>query len=115
MSAKLVGTEQVGTACNKCRDFIKSTSECLITIDSKVSGEHGTCTQFIKGQPYDRAKPLKLVPKEVVGYIEGDDVPTYCGRCEYFTEHGRYKGECEKVEGGIDYGGCCNLYQADSK
>ena len=75
LPARLIGTETPGTCCSKCRDFIKSTSECLITIDSKVSGPNGTCTQFIKGQPYDRAKPLKLVPKEVVGYIEGDDVP----------------------------------------
>lgn len=112
LPARLVGTETPGTCCSKCRDFIKSTSECLITIDSKVSGSNGTCTQFIKGQPYDRAKPLKLVPKEVVGYIEGDDVPTYCGRCEYFIEHGRLKGECEKVEGVVDWGGCCNGYQA---
>lgn len=111
LTAKLIGTEQVGTFCGKCRDFIKSTSECLITDDSKVSGPKGTCTQFLRGQPYDRAKALRLVPKEVVGYIEGEGVPTFCGQCEYYTEHGRLAGECEKVEGKIDYGGCCNLYE----
>lgn len=114
LSARLVGTEQVGTSCQKCRDFIKSTSECLITDDPKVSGPKGTCTQYLKGQPYDRAHPLRLVPKEVVGYIEGDDVPTYCGRCEYFTEHGRLKGECEIVEGIIEWGACCNSYSVGS-
>ena len=115
LSAKLVGTEQIGTKCSKCRDFIEKTSECLILTEPKVSGEHGTCTQFLKGQPYYLAKPLRLVSKEVVGYIEGDDVPTYCGRCEYYTEHGRLSGECSKVEGAIEYGGCCNVYEADKK
>ena len=113
LSAKLVGTEQVGTKCSKCRDFIEKTSECLITDDSKVSGEKGTCTQFLRGQSYYQAKPLRIVSKEVVGYIEGDDVPTYCGRCEYYAEHGRLKGECEKVEGVIEYGACCNVYEAE--
>lgn len=115
LSAKLVGTEQTGTSCKKCRDYIEKTSECLILTDPKVSGEHGTCTQFLRGQPYYSAKPMRIVPKEVVGYIEGPDVPTFCGRCEYYTEHGRYKGECELVSGTIEYGGCCNLYQADAK
>ena len=110
LSAKLIGTEQTGTFCGKCRDFIKATSECLITDDSKVSGPNGTCTQFLRGQPYDRAKPLKLVPKAVVGYIQGDDVPTYCGQCLYFTSHGRLTGECSIVQGMIDWGGCCNSY-----
>lgn len=112
LSAKLVGTEEVGTSCQKCRDFIRDTSECLIVDDPKVSGPRGTCTQYLKGIPYYRAKPLRLVPKEVVGYIEGSDVPTFCGRCEYFSEHGRLKGECAKVEGSIDWGGCCNVYEA---
>jgi hypothetical protein len=112
LSAKLVGTEQIGTSCQKCRDFIKGSSECLILTEPKVSGPSGTCTQFLKGEPYTNAKPLRLVPKEVVGYIEGDDVPTYCGRCKYYTEHGRLRGECEVVEGMVDYGGCCNGYEA---
>jgi len=115
LSAKLIGTERIGTCCMKCRDFIEKTSECLITDDSKVSGPKGTCTQFLRGQPYYAAKPMRIVPKEVVGYIEGDDVPTYCGRCEYYIEHGRLKGECKIVEGVIEYGGCCNGYEADKK
>lgn len=112
LTADQVGTSEIGTKCSKCRDFIRSTSECLITIDSKVSGERGTCTQFLKGQPYDRAKPLLLIPKEAVGYIEGDAVPTFCGRCEYYVGGHGYKGKCEIVEGSIDYGGCCNSYTA---
>jgi hypothetical protein len=116
LSAKLVGTERIGTCCMKCRDFIEKTSECLITDDSKVSGPHGTCTQFLRGQPYYQAKPMRIVPKEVVGYIEDDkSVPTFCGQCSYYLEHGRMTGGCEKVEGSIDYGGCCNLYEYQVK
>ena len=111
LSAKLIGTEQVGAKCSKCRDFIEKTSECLITDDSKVNAEKGICTQFLRGQPYFSAKPLRIVPKEVVGYLEGEGVPTFCGQCVYYTEHGRLSGECEKVEGKIDFGGCCNLYE----
>ena len=111
LSAKLIGTEQIGTKCSKCRDFIEKTSECLITDDSKVSGPKGTCTQFLRGQPYYSAKPLRIIPKEVVGYIEGEGVPTFCGQCKAYIEHGRMTGGCKMVEGSIDYGGCCNLYQ----
>jgi hypothetical protein len=111
LSAKLIGTEQIGTACHKCRDFIKSSNECLILTDPAVDAEHGTCTAFLRGEPYTNAKPLRLVSKEVMGYVEGEGVPTFCGQCEYYTEHGRLSGECEKVEGVIDYGACCNLYE----
>jgi len=112
LSAKLIGTEQLGTSCQKCRDFIKSSSECLILTEPKVDAEHGTCTAFLRGEPYTNAKPLKLVSKEVMGYIEGPEVPTYCGRCEYYTESGRLSGACERVEGFVDFGGCCNIYEA---
>jgi len=114
LSAKLVGTEQVGTKCSKCRDFIKTSSECLILTEPKVNGEKGTCTQFLRGEPYTNAKPLRLVSKETVGYIEGDDVPTYCGRCEYYEGTGKYTSTCVKVEELVDYGGCCNVYQIKS-
>lgn len=83
--------------------------------DPSVSENNGTCTQFIMGQPIPYGKALRLVPKEVVGYIEGEDVPTYCGRCEYFEDTGRYKGRCSKVDGTIDYGGCCNIYESKEK
>jgi len=111
LSAAQVGGPDLGTRCGKCRDFIALTSECIITIDSAVSGARGTCTQYIHGQPHAYGIALHLISKESVGYIEGRDVPTYCGRCEYYggTE---YEGPCQRVEGDVDYGGCCNLYHA---
>ena len=110
-----VGRPDLGTRCGKCRDFIQLTSECMITIESTVSAAHGTCTQYINGTPHAAGRPLRLISKESVGYIEGRDVPTYCGRCEYYAG-GRYNDLCQKVGDSetdtVDYGGCCNLYQA---
>jgi hypothetical protein len=113
LTAAEVGGPDLGTRCGKCRDFIQLTSECVITIDPKVSAARGTCTQYIHGAPHAAGRPLLLISKESVGYIEGRDVPTYCGRCEYYGGD-RYVDECAKVEGIVDYGGCCNLYHAGS-
>lgn len=110
LTAAEVGDLDLGTRCGKCRDFIALTSECVITTDPKVSAARGTCTQYIHGAPHPAGRPLMLISKESVGYIEGYAVPTYCGRCEYYAGD-RYKGECLKVEGEILYGGCCNFYQ----
>lgn len=105
-----------GTRCNTCRDWIRMTSECMITIDPKVSGPAGTCTQYIHGKPHEYGKPLKLVPKGVVGYIEGQDVPTYCGRCEYYESPSNAFSTCAKVgdseDDRVQFGGCCDAYEA---
>lgn len=106
-----VGGPDLGTRCGKCRDFIQLTSECTITIDSKVSGARGTCTQYIYGNPQKYGIPRLLISKSAVGYIEGREIPTYCGRCEYYGGT-KYEGPCARVEGDVEYGGCCNLYQA---
>lgn len=109
-----VNKRSYGTACKWCRDFIPRSSQCTITIDPKVNGEYGTCTQFIAGPPVMGAAPMRLIPKELVGYIEGVEVPTYCGKCEYYKNERSKTSECEKVgdsEGDtVEYGGCCNLY-----
>jgi len=112
-TAAEVGGPDLGTRCGKCRDFIALTSECVITIDSKVSGARGTCTQYIHGTPHAAGRPLLLISKASVGYIEGKDVPTYCGRCEYYGGT-KYDGPCALVEGTVEYGGRCNLYDAAS-
>lgn len=115
LSGDQVGGPDIGTRCGKCRDFIQLTSECVITIDPKVSGARGTCTQYIHGAPHAAGRPLMLISKESVGYIEGRDVPTYCGRCEYYAGK-QYADYCQKVGDDdsdmVDYRGCCNLYQA---
>jgi hypothetical protein len=105
-----------GTRCNTCRDFIRSTSECMITVDPKVSGPMGTCTQYIFGKSHEYGKPLRLIPKSVVGYIEGPDVPTYCGRCRHYENPAQSFSTCAKVgdseESKVAYWGCSNAYEA---
>lgn len=106
----------IGTSCSKCRDFISRTSECVILTDPKVSGPHGTCIIFIKGVAPPSAHPLALIPKSVVGYTEGPEVPTYCGRCEYYENQQSRTSVCEKVgdddKDTVEYGACCNAYEA---
>jgi hypothetical protein len=110
-TAAEVGGPDLGTRCGKCRDFISLSSECVILTDPVVSGARGTCVFYIHGSPLAAGRPRHLISKQTAGYIEGRDVPTYCGRCEYYGGN-RHDGPCEKVEGDVDYGGCCNLYHA---
>jgi hypothetical protein len=112
---KYIDLERLGTQCSKCRDYIKRTGECVITIDPAVSGREGTCTQFLPGIAPQNAVPLRIVPKSIVGYIEGPEVPTYCGRCEYYENERSRTAECAKVGDSehdtVEYGGCCNHYE----
>ncbi len=107
---------QEGTHCGACRDFIKFTSECRITQPAKVSGPLGTCILFLQGQASEYAQPQRLIPKSVIGYIEGKpDVPTKCAKCEYYEKPGRIRSLCAKVgdsdDDTVEAGGCCNAYQ----
>ena len=111
LTAAQVGGADLGTRCGKCRDFITLSGECVIVSPPSVSGARGTCTQYIYGQPVAAGVPRLLIAKDSVGYIEGRDVPTYCGRCEYYGGD-QHSGPCAKVEGTVDYEGCCNLYEA---
>ena len=120
LPAKYVGTDGgFGTSCSKCRDFLKSTSECVILIEPKVNGPKGTCVYYLYGIAPAGGRPLHLIPKKVAGYIEGPDVPTYCGRCEYYSNSRSRTAECYKVgdyEGDmVEYGGCCASYSARNK
>lgn len=110
LTAAAVGGPGLGTHCGKCRDFIVLTGECMITTDPKVSPSHGICTQYIHGAPHAYGVPARLISKATVGYEEGMSVPTYCGRCKYYGGN-QYAGLCAKVEGDVEYGGCCNLYE----
>lgn len=111
--AKLVAER--GTNCGTCRDFIRSSSECVITIDPHVDGDHGTCTAYVKGQPHLYATALLLVPKRVVGYEEGISVPTSCQRCRYYEHPTKAYSTCAKVGDSdddlVEAGGCCNGYE----
>lgn len=105
-----------GTRCGTCRDYIENTHECLITIDPKVDPDVGTCILYLHGRPFLYASPRRLIPKSVVGYIEGrPDVPTHCFKCKYYEHPNHATSTCEGVGDTEDdlvaAGGCCNHYE----
>lgn len=108
-----------GTSCGTCRDYIQLTSECVITQPAPVSGPNGTCCLYVKGRPLMYGQPRYLIPKAVVGYIEGAEVPTSCGRCKHYENPGSALSTCEGVGDSdsdtVQAGGCCNLYEIRTK
>lgn len=109
-----------GTRCGSCRDYITATGECMVVNDPKVDGVHGTCVLYIHGAPYMYATPKRLIPKSVVGYIEGaPDVPTHCGKCKYYEHPNHATSTCKGVGDSEDdlvqFGGCCNHYEVKEK
>jgi hypothetical protein len=63
----------------------------------------GVCGLYVFGEP-NNFKESGHLSKKVAGYI--DDGPTHCGTCKYFNG----KDACRKVEGVIEFGGCCNYW-----
>lgn len=53
---------------------------------------------------YDAQK----VSQPTSGYMGPEAGPFACGHCVHFTQ----PGSCEIVQGDIDPGGCCNLYES---
>ena len=104
-----------GTNCGTCRDFIKLTSECVILNPPKVSSERVTCILYLHGKPHEYGQPRRLIAAQDAGYIEGKDVPTKCGKCEYYENPGRIFSPCSKVGDSetddVDAGACCNAYE----
>ena len=116
--ARYINHQGVGTKCGICRDFIRLGSSCVVVSPANVSAQHGTCGLFVLGTAPPLAHPMNLVPKSMAGYIEGDAVPTYCGRCAYYGEKAAKQALCKKVGDSdvdmVEYGGCCSLYIAGS-
>lgn len=109
-----------GTSCQTCRDFIRSSSECVILDPATVSGPSGTCCYYVHGKPHYYTNPLRILPASVAGYTEGKpDVPTFCGKCEYYEHRDRALSTCQKVgdhpDDTVEFGGCCNDYHVDKK
>lgn len=98
-----------GCTCSECRDFLSFSSECKVTNPSAVKPK-GVCTLFLMGKPHLAGTPLRIIPQKVVSYT--DEGGTYCGRCRYYVKPGRPVSECAKVEGMVEFGGCCNAFEA---
>lgn len=112
--ARYINISGVGSKCANCRDFIRLGSNCVVVSPSNVSAQHGTCGLFVLGNAPPLAVPANLVPKSMAGYVEGPEVPTYCGRCEYYMTRAARNSLCVKVgdtdSDTVEYGGCCDLY-----
>lgn len=110
---QFVATE--GTSCGTCRDFIRLSSECMVTAPAKVDAKHGTCILYLRGKTHEYGMPRKIIPQNVVGYIEGPEVPTRCGLCKHYEHPDRPYSTCEGVgdseDDEVQTGGCCNLYE----
>jgi hypothetical protein len=110
----------VGAHCGDCWKFIGSESapgKC-IEVAGPITPAHGVCGLYINGRVFDGVKPNLPVPvaqisKQVAGYIEQG--PTHCGNCEYYrgTEEG--SGPCAKINGTVEYFGCCNHWESESE
>lgn len=115
--ARYINRSGVGSKCGICRDFIRSSSDCVVISPSQVSAQHGTCGLFVMGNAPPLATPANLIPRNLAGYIEGPDVPTYCGRCEYYMTKAARTSLCTKVGDSdsdtVEYGGCCGLYEVE--
>jgi hypothetical protein len=115
------GESPTGASCGKCalRVTTHLGGECAIvyidgTADTRVSYEKGVCGLYIGGDRELVNNPVPTVPRSVAGYIEDSGVPTHCGNCEYYSPNVEtYNwGRCAKVEGGIEFYGCCNSWES---
>jgi hypothetical protein len=116
LSAKVIDAAGVdkgqGARCGKCTFFNPETKECALTDPPPCDADHGVCGFFVGGE-FHGDKPLKLIPKDMAGYIVDEKaVPTRCDKCEYFIAD---KNKCMKVKGTVEAGGCCNGYDFDDK
>ena len=110
----------VGAHCGDCWKFIGSESgpgEC-IEVDGDIQPAHGVCGLYVNGRVFDGVKPDLPVPvakisKVIAGYVEQG--PTHCGNCEYYMGSEEGSGPCKKVQGTVEYDGCCNHWESESE
>jgi hypothetical protein len=88
--------------------------------DQTISPQHGSCNNFLHGEPAKFDIPwLALATPVEFGYLENGPGFT-CSRCEHYSID---KGDCEKVDkdsegdtpGEINLRGCCNLWEKDAQ
>jgi hypothetical protein len=115
MSAKVLGSH-VGAHCGDCWKFVgeeKGPGEC-IEVAGPINPAHGVCGLYVNGRVFDGIKPklprsVTQISKEVAGYVE--EGPTHCGNCDEKLGGDSPVSECKKVEGDIEYFGCCNRWE----
>jgi hypothetical protein len=115
MPPKVLGSN-VGAHCGDCWKFIGSESghgRC-IEVDGVINGPHGVCGLYVNGRVFDGIKPhlpepVTKISKEIAGYIEQG--PTHCGNCDEKLDGNAPRSLCKKVEGEIEFFGCCNRWE----
>jgi len=116
MPGKVLGSN-VGAHCGDCWKFVGSETgkpgEC-IEVDGPINPAHGVCGLYVNGRVFDGVKPNlpcypKKVSKKIAGYVEIG--PTHCGNCDEKLGGSSPVSECKKVEGEIEFLGCCNRWE----
>ena len=113
--AKILGSA-VGAHCGDCWKFVGSETgpgKC-IEVEGAINPAHGVCGLYVNGRVFDGVKPrlpesVHQVSKLTAGYIE--EGPTHCGNCEYYRGYQQPRGVCAKVEGFVEFEGCCNHWE----
>jgi hypothetical protein len=116
MPAKTLGSN-VGAHCGDCWKFVGSEGGpygSCIEVDGRISGPHGVCGLYVNGRVFDGVKPnlpteVVKISKEIAGYVELG--PTHCGNCDEKLGGDSLRSECKKVEGEIEFFGCCNRWE----
>ena len=97
-----------GARCGICWKFITS-GEC-VEVEGDINPVRGICGLYCHGTPRtEDPEGVDRVSKEVAGYANVG--PTHCGDCEYYGGGEAKSGPCEKVEGTVEYSGCCNHWE----
>lgn len=115
LPAKLLNAP-AGAACGGCWKFMgdKNAKGNCVEVEGSIDGPTGVCGLYIAGDLLANADPqvsegIVQITKAVSGYSEVG--PTHCGSCEYYGGDQK-SGSCEKVKGVVDFGGCCNRFEA---
>jgi hypothetical protein len=107
---------KVGAHCGDCWKFIGSEAgpgQC-IEVAGEITPAHGVCGLYVNGRVFDGVKPklpksVVQISKVIAGYVEQG--PTHCGNCEYYMGSFEGSGPCKKVDGTVQYFGCCNHWE----
>ena len=101
----LIG-EQPGARCGRCLMFNEE-GRCA-AVEGSINADTGVCGLYVHGDP--EGSNFGLIGKDVAGYVENG--PTHCGNCQYYGGGESLSGSCEKIEGQVDFYGCCNSWEA---
>lgn len=99
--------ERGGAHCGACFMYI-TTGKCAAVVGD-IDPKNGVCGLYVNGRPSDTGR-MGTLPKRFADYTENG--PTHCGNCEYYGGGEHQEGECEKVEGPVQYHGCCNHWSS---